>query len=89
MIARTTDRFRKSFAKLPDPIKEKARKAYALWRQDPYHSSLNYKQIHKVRPIYSVRIGYFHRAIGVKENETLIWFWIGSHEDYNNLINQL
>jgi hypothetical protein len=57
VIARTTDRFRKSFAKLPDPIKEKARKAYALWRQDPYHSSLNYKQIHEVRPIYSVRIG--------------------------------
>ncbi len=29
------------------------------------------------------------RALGIRQEDTLIWFWIGSHEEYNNLIAQL
>lgn len=85
----TTERFRKSFDKLPIKIKSKAKQAYALWKIDPFHSSLTFKQVHNQKPIYSVRIGFSFRALGVKENDTLVWFWIGSHEDYNSLINQV
>ena len=70
-------------------MKIKARQAYLLWRQDPFHPSLNFKQVHQQKPIYSLRIGLSYRALGVKEGGTIVWFWIGSHEQYNNLIKQL
>ncbi len=89
MISVTTKRFQKSFDQLPSTIKDKARNAFKLWQTDPYHPTLSFKQIYSEKQIYSVRIGLAYRALGVMENETLVWFWIGSHEDYNNLINQL
>ncbi|MEO6837008.1 MAG: hypothetical protein ABI261_08610 [Ginsengibacter sp.] len=84
----TTARFRKSFNKLPSEVQERARKAYHLWKQDNNYPSLHFKQIDIKQSIYSVRVGLSYRALGVKEEETIIWFWIGSHEDYNNLLSQ-
>jgi hypothetical protein len=60
-----------------------------MWKQNPYHPSLQFKPIHPSKPIYSVRIGIGWRAVGVKDNDTMVWFWIGSHEEYNKLISQL
>jgi len=85
----TTERFRKCFEKLPRAVQEKARRSYRTWKDEPYHASLNYKQIHAIKPIYSVRIGFSYRALGVLSGETVVWFWIGSHEQYNNLLTQL
>jgi hypothetical protein len=85
----TTDRFRKAFAKLPKNIQEKARGSYQLWKQNNNHPSLHFKQVHSQQQIYSIRVGLSYRALGVIENDTIIWFWIGSHEEYNNLITQL
>ncbi len=82
----TTEKFRKAFDKLPVQIQEKARSAYQLWKKNPQHPGLQFKQVHQNEPIYSVRIGLSYRALGIKEGNTLIWFWIGSHEDYNNLV---
>jgi mRNA-degrading endonuclease RelE of RelBE toxin-antitoxin system len=84
-----TDKFRKTFDKLPKEIQDKARQAYKIWKEDNNYPSLHYKQVHKSRPIYSVRIGLSYRALGVIEGDTIIWFWIGSHEDYNHLLGQL
>lgn len=41
--------------------------------------------------IYSVRIGINHRALGVyrKETDTIIWYWMGSHADYDQLVGNL
>ena len=85
----TTERFRKSLDNLPIKIRNRARRAYAIWKSAPFHPTLNFKQIHDREPIYSVRIGFSFRALGRKENNTMIWFWIGSHEEYNNLIDQI
>jgi hypothetical protein len=85
----TTERFRKAFSNLPKEIQERARKAYNLWKQDNYHLSLHFKQVYKEQAIYSVRVGLSYRALGVRQEESIIWFWIGSHEDYNNLISHL
>ena len=60
-------RFRKAFKGLPDNVRENTQKAYLLWKQDPFHKSLQFKQIHKTQPIYSVRIGLSWRSLGVKE----------------------
>ncbi len=85
----TTARFRKAYNILPKRIKEAAKKSFRLWTRSPNHPSLQFKSIHKTKPIYSVRIGLSWRALGTKEEDTIIWFWIGSHADYDNLISYL
>lgn len=39
--------------------------------------------------IFSLRITKDYRAIGIQEDERIIWFWIGSHGDYDKLVKQL
>jgi hypothetical protein len=84
-----TEGFLEYFGKLPDSVKQQARKSYKFWKQDPYYPSLHFKQVHTQEPVYSIRIGRGWRALGLLENDTLTWFWIGSHADYDRLLSQL
>jgi hypothetical protein len=74
---------------LPDQVRQQARQAYALFRQDPNHPGLRFRQVHPVRPIFSARVGLHYRAVGVREDNNIFWFWIGSHAEYDRLLNQL
>jgi uncharacterized protein (DUF427 family) len=56
---------------------------FELLKKDPRHSSLHFK---KVGRFYSVRVGRKYRAIGAARNQDVIWFWMGSHSEYDNLI---
>ena len=89
MKSRTTARFRKAFRDLPDDVQRHSRAAYRLFRDNPYHPSLRFKPIHASRPIYSVRIGISNRALAIRDGDNLIWFWIGSHADYDTLLATL
>lgn len=89
MKSRTTERFRKSFVELPEQVQRQARAAYKRFRENPYHPSLHFKKIFPERPIYSVRINIDHRAVGIREVDEMIWFWIGSHNEYEKLIIRL
>jgi hypothetical protein len=73
---------------LPEQVRRQAREAYKLFAQNPYHPSLHFKQVHPTRSIYSVRISIEYRALGVQEEGEIIWFWIGSHADYDKLISR-
>ena len=86
MTSQTTERFRKSLAALPDHIQQRARQVYASFQQNPNHPGLQFKQVHSTRPIYSVRISLDYRALGVLDDDEMIWFWIGSHADYDRLL---
>jgi hypothetical protein len=85
----TTARFRKAFALLPVNVRHQARASFKRFQQDPYHPSLHFKQIHSTRPIYSARAGLGYRALAVRDEDDLIWFWIGSHSDYDRLLARL
>ena len=89
MKSHTTERFRKALRKLPPEIQEQARKAYKVFKQDPRHPSLRFKQVHPTKSVYSVRASLGYRALGVRDGEDIIWFWIGSHSDYDKLIARL
>jgi hypothetical protein len=89
VISRTTERFRVAFGRLPTPVQRRARRAYGLFRQNPSHPSLRFKLVHLTRPIYSVRIGLGYRALGVRVEDEMVWFWIGSHADYDQLLTEL
>ena len=75
-----------AFRALPESIKEQARKSYRLWRANPYHPGLHFKRVHPKEPLYSVRVGLGWRALGVLEDDSVTWLWIGSHADYDRLI---
>ena len=89
MISRTTEKFREAFQKLPPQIQRKAKQNYKIFKKDPYHPVLHFAQVHPTEPIYSIRIGLGWRAVGIKQGNNLIWFWIGSHSEYDNLLSKM
>jgi hypothetical protein len=50
--------------KLPERVREPARKNYELWKDNPYHTSLEFKPVKATRGIYSFRVGLYGRALG-------------------------
>ena len=83
--------FVKLFRKLPERVKRTARKNYKLWKTNARHPSLEFKAVKGVKQVYSIRVGIGWRALGVlKEGEdTMVWFWIGSHGEYDKLLKTL
>ena len=69
-------------------MKKLARRAYAMFRQNPRHPGLRFKPVPPHANIYSVRIGIGHRALGIMPTANeIIWFWIGTHAKYDNLLS--
>ena len=89
MTSRATRRFRELFARLPLQIQRQVRDAYRLFRENPLHPGLHFKRVHPKPPIYSARVGISYRALGVLDHDALIWFWIGTHAEYDKLLEQL
>ena len=89
MKSRATPRFWAAFRDLSEPARDAARKAYRLFRENPSHPSLQFKKTHTREPIYSVRVTLGYRAVGLLEADEIIWFWIGSHADYDRLVKSL
>ena len=84
-----TKAFRKKLDGLSASVQEQAAKAYALWRSDPYHNSLQFKRISQRQPIYSARVSLDYRALGLLEDDHIYWFWIGAHAEYDELLQRL
>lgn len=40
----------------------------------------------KIGRFWSVRVGLHYRALAVEDEEGLVWFWIGHHSEYDDLI---
>lgn len=71
---------------LPEHVRAQARRAYRLFRQNSTHPGLNFKKIDDHENIYSARVGIGYRALGRVEGNDVIWFWIGSHAEYDKLL---
>ena len=69
-----------AYQRLPDPIRALADKNFALLKSDPQHPSLHFK---KVGRFWSARVGIRYRALAVETDGGMLWFWIGSHADYD------
>lgn len=89
MKSRVTRSFRKHYEQLPADVRKQSRTAYRLWRERPYHASLQFKQVSARQPVYSVRVGIGWRALGLYEGGTVSWFWIGSHDAYDTFLKRL
>ena len=90
MLNRTTSHFWKSYEALPKDIRALANKNYELFKLNPAHPSLNFKKLIGKRIVWAVRVGDHYRALArEREDSTFVWFWIGTHEEYNQLIKRL
>jgi hypothetical protein len=69
-----------AYQRLPDRIRDLADKNFKLLKQNPNHPSLQFKKVGRFR---SVRVGLRYRALAVEVDDGLLWFWIGSHADYD------
>ena len=73
------------YKKLPSEIQGLADKNFELLKSNPRHPSLHLKKVEKY---WSIRVGKKYRALATETKDGLIWFWIGSHAEYNKLLNQ-
>ena len=77
-----SSRFWASLEKLPADVQELARKYYGLLLSNPYHPSLHFKRLGQ---FWSVRVGRSYRALGVDAADGIVWFWIGTHAEYDRI----
>ncbi len=82
MKSQTLPSFWENYKLLNEKTRRGARKSYKLWKDNPFHPSLHFKCINSKENIWSVRITRSHRAIGILDGDTVTWFWIGDHDDY-------
>ena len=75
--------FWKNYEALPRAVRELADKQFALLKANPQHPSLRLK---RVKRFHSVRVGVHYRALAVDVADGLLWFWIGSHAEYDRLV---
>jgi hypothetical protein len=75
--------FWEAYGKLPEQVRTLADKNYALLKENSQHPSLRFK---KVGRFWSVRVGLRYRALAVESGDDIVWFWIGSHADYDALL---
>jgi hypothetical protein len=85
MKSLTTPDFWQAYTTLSSEMKGQAKKAYQLWKENPSHPSLHFKKVGK--NLWSARITGGYRALALKKGDDYYWFWIGSHEDYDALLN--
>ncbi len=70
------------YNRLPLSIQQLADKNFEILKNNSEHPSLHLKKVGKY---WSVRVGNRYRALAIKIEKGLIWFWIGTHEEYNQL----
>ncbi|MCQ4631119.1 hypothetical protein GB927_013785 [Shinella sp. CPCC 100929] len=82
-----TNAFWTCYEALPSHIREQADRNFALLKANPAHPSLQLKSVGR---FWSARVGISWRALAVRDSdtETLIWFWIGSHAEYDRLVGR-
>jgi len=79
----TTPEFWLHYRQLPPNIRDLADKSFALLQSNPHHPSLRLK---KVGMFWSARVSLRYRVLAKERAEGLVWFWIGPHDHYEQLI---
>ncbi len=69
---------------LPKDVRDLADKIFEILKVNLKHPSLHFK---KIGNLWSVRVGKHYRALGLDKKDGIVWFWIGSHADYDRLIS--
>lgn len=84
MVIRTASKFRKSYKKLPQFVKEKALERENIFRDDPFDSRLDTHKLHgKYRNYWAFSVVGQYRIMFVFSGKNLVDFVnVGTHEIY-------
>ncbi|MBI2038341.1 MAG: type II toxin-antitoxin system RelE/ParE family toxin [Candidatus Nealsonbacteria bacterium] len=75
--------FRKSFLFLPADIRDKAKEKVKIFRENPFHPSLDTHKLHgKLKDKWSFCIKGQYRIIFIFDNKDAIFLDIGPHDIY-------
>ena len=85
MIHYAAPSFWRAYRELPEPARLLADKQFELLKVDPQHPSLHFKRVGRSR-FHSVRVGAHYRALGVDAPDGVLWWWIGSHAEYDRIV---
>ncbi|MBP0614840.1 type II toxin-antitoxin system RelE family toxin [Jiella mangrovi] len=85
MKHQATSAFWDAYDRLPTAVQKLADRNFQLLKADPSHPSLRLKPVGR---LWSVRVGLRYRALATRHEDTLIWFWIGSHAAYDQLVGR-
>lgn len=80
-----SSRFWTAYRALLEDARALADKNFALLKENPRHSSLHLKRIGE---LWSARVGNHYRALGLEAPDGIQWFWIGTHADYDKMIDR-
>ena len=72
-----------AYEALPVEVRDVADKSFALLKDNPHHLSIHLK---KVGGYWSARVGRRHWVLAMEVPDGLLWFWIGTHAEYDRLI---
>jgi hypothetical protein len=83
MTSATTASFWELYRTLPLHVRVAAREAYRQFSGNPAHPSLHFERLRSDSRQWSVRVTRDFRAVGIVEGDTIIWHWIGSHQEFD------
>jgi hypothetical protein len=78
--------FWRHYEALPGEVQRLADRNFERFEHDPFHPSLHFKEV--LPGIWSARVGIHHRALCKRRDDGWMWFWIGSHADYDKLLKR-
>ena len=78
------DDFWDAYAELPPNVQRRVPQKFQILRQNPRHPSLRFK---KVRDLWAIRVSRDYRALARQEEGDFIWFWVGTHSEYERRIS--
>ncbi len=64
-------------------MRDLADKQFQLLKANPTHPSLHFKRIER---FHSVRVWAPYRALAADAEDGLVWFWIGTHAEYDRVV---
>jgi len=89
MKSQALPQFWRFYRELPKDIRLRVAKTYRIWRENPRSPGLRFKRVGDHRPIYSVRVTDNYRVLGLLEADTIYWFWVGPHDEYERILRSL
>ena len=87
MISQTHPDFWCSYRALPEEIQRLAREKFHLWQKDAFNAALHFKPL--LGDVWSVRVNQSYRVLGRRRGNLIVWFWIGTHAEYDQLLKRL
>ena len=85
MKHRASPRFWSRYLALPVDVQRLADEKFRLLKEHPNHPSLQLKRIGR---FWSCRVGLHYRALGISDDGAVVWFWIGTHAEYDQLLRR-